>query len=205
MRLTIAALLLATSAGIALAQTTTPGTSTAPGSSGSAATGTGPGATPAERPRTQGNVPATTPGGPKASESRGPDPARPTRPTNPDKQDPSPKCARNGGRGAVQLIPQASSSLDLQSSICRQPRSPGLIPPALVPAMRASFCGGHDRCRSRGARFGFASTSRRSRSVRARGGAGSVGRSVCVQRLRNPRQSGAYQTSEASLDFVGRA
>jgi hypothetical protein len=95
MKLAIASLILAMSAGCALAQTTTgPGTSTAPGSSDSAVTGpapgTGPG-TPAERPRTQGNVPATTPGGPASSESSGPDPSKPMTPTRPDKQDPSPK------------------------------------------------------------------------------------------------------------------
>jgi hypothetical protein len=92
MKVAIAGLLLAISAGFALAQTTAPGTSTAPGSSNSAVTGPAPGtATPAERPRTQGNVPATTPGGPGASESSGPDPSKPMTPTKPDKQDPSPK------------------------------------------------------------------------------------------------------------------
>src|SRR5689334_18409940 len=75
MRLVIAAFLLSASGGLALAQTMTPGTSTAPGSSDSAATGAGPGATTAGRPRTQGNVPAATPGGPTSSESSGPDPS----------------------------------------------------------------------------------------------------------------------------------
>ena len=91
MKLAIAGLLVAISAGSALAQTTSPGTSTAPGS---AATGTAPGTPPAtagERPGTQGNVPATTPGGPAATESSGPDPSRPRTLTSPDKQDPSPK------------------------------------------------------------------------------------------------------------------
>ena len=89
MKLAIAGLLLAISAGSALAQTTSPGTTTPPDS---AVTGTAPGTpTPAERPRTQGNVPATTPGGPTASESSGPDPSRPRTSTSPDKQDPSPK------------------------------------------------------------------------------------------------------------------
>ena len=89
MKLAIAGLLLAIGAGSAIAQTTSPGTSTAPDS---AATGTAPGtAAPAERPRTQGNVPATTPGGPTASESSGPDPSKPRTSTSPDKSDPSPK------------------------------------------------------------------------------------------------------------------
>jgi hypothetical protein len=89
MKLAIAGLLLAIGAGSAIAQTTSPGTSTAPDSAG---TGTAPGtAAPSERPRTQGNVPATTPGGPKASESSGPDPSKPSTPTSPDKSDPSPK------------------------------------------------------------------------------------------------------------------
>jgi hypothetical protein len=91
MKLAIAGLLFAISAGSAIAQTTSPGTSTAPDS---AATGTSPGtppATPVERPRTQGNVPATTPGGPASSESSGPDPSKRMTPTMPDKQDPSPK------------------------------------------------------------------------------------------------------------------
>ena len=89
MKLAIVGLLLAMSAGSAIAQTTSPATSIAPDS---AATGTAPGtATPRERPRTQGNVPATTPGGPTASESSGPDPSRPRTSTSPDKQDPSPK------------------------------------------------------------------------------------------------------------------
>ena len=91
MKLAIAGLLLAIGAGSAIAQTTSPGTSTAPDS---AATGVAPGAppaTPAERPRTQGNVPATTPGGPASSESSGPDPSKPMTPTTPDKPDPSPK------------------------------------------------------------------------------------------------------------------
>jgi hypothetical protein len=89
MKLAIAGLLLAIGAGNAIAQTTSPGTSTAPDS---AATGTAPGtAAPAERPRTQGNVPATTPGGPTASESSGPDPSKPRTSTSPDKADPSPK------------------------------------------------------------------------------------------------------------------
>ncbi len=91
MKVAIAALLLAVSAGCALAQTASPGTSTAPGSSNSAVTGPAPGTAPAERPRTQGNVPATTPGGPTSSESSGPDPSKPMTPTNPDKPDPSPK------------------------------------------------------------------------------------------------------------------
>ncbi len=91
MKLAIAGLLLAIGAGSAIAQTTSPGTSTAPDS---AVTGTAPGTSPtapAERPRTQGNVPSTTPGGPTASESSGPDPSRPRTSTSPDKQDPSPK------------------------------------------------------------------------------------------------------------------
>ena len=89
MKLAIAGLLLAIGAGSAIAQTTSPGTSTAPDS---AATGTAPGtAAPAERPRTQGNVPATTPGGPKASESSGPDPSKPRTSTSPDQSNPSPK------------------------------------------------------------------------------------------------------------------
>jgi hypothetical protein len=92
MKLAIAGLLLTLSAGCALAQTNSPGTSTAPGSSNSAVTGTAPGtapASPAERPRTQGNVPATTPGGPASSESSGPDPSKRPTPTNPDKTNPS--------------------------------------------------------------------------------------------------------------------
>jgi hypothetical protein len=91
MKVAIAGLLLAISAGCALAQTTSPGTSTAPDS---AVTGTASGtppAIPAERPRVQGNVPATTPGGPTATESSGPDPSRPRTSTSPDKQAPSPK------------------------------------------------------------------------------------------------------------------
>jgi hypothetical protein len=94
MKLAIAGLLLAISGGLALAQTTAPGTSTAPGSSDSAATGAAPGtspASPAGRPRIQGNVPATTPGGPTAPETSGPDPARPRTSTSPDKQDPAPR------------------------------------------------------------------------------------------------------------------
>ena len=91
MRVAIAALLLTASRGFALSQTTVPGTSTAPDSSGSAVSGTAPGAAPTERPRTQGNVPATTPGGPMSSESSGPDPSRSSTPTAPDKSDPSPK------------------------------------------------------------------------------------------------------------------
>ena len=94
MKVAIAGVLLAVSAGCALAQTASPGTSTAPGSSNSAVTGpaagTAPG-TPAERPRTQGNVPAATPGGPTSSESSGPDPSKPMTPTTPDRHDPSPK------------------------------------------------------------------------------------------------------------------
>ena len=91
MKLAIAGLLLAISAGSAMAQTTGPGTSTAPDS---AVTGTAPGtppAAPAERPRIQGNVPATTPGGPTAAETSGPDPSKPRTSTSPDKQDPSPR------------------------------------------------------------------------------------------------------------------
>ena len=94
MKLAIAALLLATSAGLALAQGPTPGP-TSPGPSDSAATGVAPGSppatSPAERPRVQGNVPAPSRGAPTAPESSGPNPARPMTPTVPDKQDPSPK------------------------------------------------------------------------------------------------------------------
>lgn len=95
MKLVIAGFLLAISGGFAMAQTSTsPGTSTAPGSSGSATTGVAPGtpsATPAERPRIQGNVPSTSPGGAAAPQTSGPDPATPRPPTSPDKQDPSPR------------------------------------------------------------------------------------------------------------------
>ena len=95
MKLVIAGFLLAISGGFAMAQTSTsPGTSTAPGSSGSATTGMAPGtpsATPAERPRIQGNVPSTSPGGAVAPQTSGPDPATPRPPTSPDKQDPSPR------------------------------------------------------------------------------------------------------------------
>ena len=91
MKLAIAGLLLVIGAGSAIAQTTSPGTSTAPDS---AATGAAPGTSPAvprERLRSQGNVPATTPGGPASSESSGPDPSKPMTPTTPDRPDPSPK------------------------------------------------------------------------------------------------------------------
>jgi hypothetical protein len=92
MRLMIAGLLLGMSAAVAVAQTSTsPGTSTAPGSTDSSVTGTAPGTGPTQRPRTQGNVPATTPGGPAAAESSGPDPSKTRRPTEPDKQTPSPR------------------------------------------------------------------------------------------------------------------
>jgi len=94
MKLAIAGVLLALSAGVALAQTNSPGP-TSPGPSDlGAATGAAPGAppvTPAERPRIQGNGPSTTPGGPGAPETSGPDPATPRTSTSPDKQDPSPK------------------------------------------------------------------------------------------------------------------
>ena len=92
MKLAIAGLLLAASAGLALAQTSSPSPGpTSPGpSDSSAATGMAPGA-PAERPRLQGNVPATSPGGPTSSESSGPDPSKPRTSTSPDKSDPSPK------------------------------------------------------------------------------------------------------------------
>jgi hypothetical protein len=94
MKLAIAGLLLVIGGGLAVAQTTAPGTSTAPGSSDSAVTGTAPGTSPASpvgRPRVQGNVPATTPGGPAAAETSGPDPSKPRGSTSPDKQDPSPR------------------------------------------------------------------------------------------------------------------
>jgi hypothetical protein len=92
MRLMIAGLLLGMSAAVAVAQTSTsPGTSTAPGSTDSSVTGPAPGTAPAERPKTQGNVPSTTPGGPAAAETSGPDPSRPRTPTEPDKQTPSPR------------------------------------------------------------------------------------------------------------------
>jgi hypothetical protein len=85
-----AALLLALSAGVAMAQTTTP---TNPGSPDSAATGSAPGTnSPGERPQIPGNVPPTTPGGPAAPQTSGPDPAQPSAtPTVPDKQTPSPR------------------------------------------------------------------------------------------------------------------
>ena len=90
MRLMIAGLLLGVSTAVAVAQTSTsPGTSTAPGSTDSSVTGTAPGTGPTERPKTQGNVPPTSPGGPAAAETSGPDPAKPRTPTAPDKQAPA--------------------------------------------------------------------------------------------------------------------
>lgn len=95
MKLAIVGLLLMASAGAAIAQTSTsPGTSTAPGASGSSATGAAPGApsgTTTERPGVQGNVPPTSPGGAAAPQTSGPDPATPRTPTIPDKQAPSPR------------------------------------------------------------------------------------------------------------------
>jgi len=91
MRLAIAGVLVALSAGVALAQTNSPGPTSPGPSDESAATGAAPGSPPTERPRIQGNVPSTTPGGPAAPETSGPDPATPRTSTSPDKQDPSPK------------------------------------------------------------------------------------------------------------------
>jgi len=93
MKLAIAGLLLAIGAGSAIAQTSSPspGPTSAGPSDSSAATGMAPGAPPAERPRLQGNVPSTAPGGPISSESSGPDPSKPRTSTSPDKSDPSPK------------------------------------------------------------------------------------------------------------------
>lgn len=92
MKLVIATFLLCLSAGVAMAQTSTsPGTSTAPGSTDSSATGAAPGAGPTGRPQIQGNVPPTSPGGAAAPQTSGPDPATPRTPTTPDKQTPSPR------------------------------------------------------------------------------------------------------------------
>jgi hypothetical protein len=90
MKIGIAALLLAFCAGIAMAQTSTsPPNSRAPGATETPATGPATGTSP-PRPRVQGNVPATTPGGAAAPETSGQDPAAPRTPTSPDKQAPAP-------------------------------------------------------------------------------------------------------------------